>query len=204
MAQLAQHPNIQGIKDSTGDIAQLTEIIRMVPREFAVLVGSDTVFYPALCVGATGGVLATPNVIPDLLVELFNLFLEGKHLEALNLQRRINPLASLVLKDYGVGGIKLAMDMMGFQGGGVRSPPDHPPRGQGPLQRRAGQAEARSPSPARRNATFQGAQGRVGTSRCARPSTQQGPAVWLGPDFFRCQAVHGPGGLVPSLGRGLE
>lgn len=122
VAQLAQHPNIQGIKDSTGDIAQLTEIIRMVPREFAVLVGSDTVFYPALCVGATGGVLATPNVIPDLLVELFNLFLEGRHLEALNLQRRINPLASLVLKDYGVGGIKLAMDMMGFQGGGVRSP----------------------------------------------------------------------------------
>ncbi len=122
VAQLAQHPNIQGIKDSTGDIAQLTEIIRLVPREFAVLVGSDTVFYPALCVGATGGVLATPNVIPDLLVELFHLFQEGKHREALNLQRRINPLANLVIKEYGVGGLKLAMDLMGFKGGGVRSP----------------------------------------------------------------------------------
>ncbi|BEQ14099.1 dihydrodipicolinate synthase family protein [Desulfoferula mesophila] len=122
VAQLAQHPNIQGIKDSTGDIAQLTEIIRLVPRDFAVLVGSDTVFYPALCVGATGGVLATPNVIPDMLVELFRLFLEGDHRAALGLQRRINPLANLVIREYGIGGLKLAMDMTGFQGGGVRSP----------------------------------------------------------------------------------
>lgn len=122
VAQLAQHPNIQGIKDSTGDIAQLTEIIRLVPREFAVLVGSDTVFYPALCVGATGGVLATPNVIPDMVVRLFHLFQQGKHREALNLQRRINPLASLIITQYGVGGLKLAMDIIGFKGGGVRSP----------------------------------------------------------------------------------
>lgn len=122
VAQLAQHPNIQGIKDSTGDIAQLTEIIRLVPRDFAVLVGSDTVFYPALCVGATGGVLATPNVIPDMLVELFRLFLEGDHRAALGLQRRINPLANLVIREYGIGGLKLAMDMTGFQGGGCARP----------------------------------------------------------------------------------
>lgn len=122
VAELAQHPNIQGVKDSSGDIAQLMEIIHLCPQDFVVLVGYDPVFYPALCVGAHGGVLATPNVVPEIAVRIYNYFLQGNHEEALRLQRLLNPLAMMVTAVYGVGGLKLAMNAMGFHGGGVRAP----------------------------------------------------------------------------------
>ncbi|MHB8202294.1 MAG: dihydrodipicolinate synthase family protein [Desulfomonilaceae bacterium] len=122
VSRLAQHPNIQGIKDSSGDIAQLTEIIRLTPQDFTVLVGSNLVFYPALCVGAGGGVLATANVVPEIPIKIYDYFMQGNHREALKLQRIVNPLAVMVTAVYGVGGLKLAMNAMGFQGGEVRLP----------------------------------------------------------------------------------
>ncbi|MGC8658973.1 MAG: dihydrodipicolinate synthase family protein [Desulfomonilaceae bacterium] len=122
VARLSEHPNIYGIKDSSGDIAQLTEIIHLVSENFVVLVGLDPVFYPALCVGAHGGVLATPNVIPEIPVRIYDYFTKGDHKEALKLQRILNPLAVMLTSTYGVGGLKLAMNSRGFHGGGVRSP----------------------------------------------------------------------------------
>ncbi|MCL5123337.1 MAG: dihydrodipicolinate synthase family protein [Deltaproteobacteria bacterium] len=122
VSRLAQHPNIHGVKDSSGDIAQLTEIVRLTPQDFVVLVGSNLVFYPALCVGASGGILATANVVPEIPVRIFDCFIQGNHQEALKLQRVLNPLAVMVTAVYGVGGLKLAMNAMGFQGGEVRSP----------------------------------------------------------------------------------
>lgn len=122
VAGLSAHPNIAGIKDSSGNIGQLTEIIRLCPPDFAVFVGSAPVFYPALCVGAVGGILAVANVVPELCVEIQRLHQAGDGQAALDLQRAINPLAALVTTGLGVGGLKLAMDLRGFQGGQARSP----------------------------------------------------------------------------------
>ncbi|MBI5522968.1 MAG: dihydrodipicolinate synthase family protein [Desulfarculus sp.] len=122
VARLSAHDNIAGIKDSSGNIGQLTEIIRQSRPGFAVFVGSAPVFYPALCVGAVGGILAVANVVPELCVELQRLYQAGGHPGALAMQRAINPLAALVTTGLGVGGLKLAMDLRGFQGGQVRSP----------------------------------------------------------------------------------
>ena len=122
VARLASHGNIAGIKDSTGNIAQLTDIIRLTPDSFAVFVGSAPVLYPALCVGAVGGVLAVANVIPEACVEIYSRFGSGDHPGALDLQRRINHLAGLVTTVHGVGGLKLAMTIRGYQGGDVRAP----------------------------------------------------------------------------------
>ena len=122
VSELSHHPNIIGIKDSSGNIGQLAEIIRTVPEEFAVFVGSAPVFYPALCMGASGGILAVANVIPDDCVAVMNLFESGKHQEARSLQFKITPLSRWVTSEHGIGGLKMAMDEMGYEGGYPRAP----------------------------------------------------------------------------------
>ncbi len=122
IAALAVHPNIAGIKDSSGNIGQLAEIIRTTPDDFAVFVGSAPVFYPALCVGAVGGILAVANVIPDVCVNIKTLYERGNHEEARKLQFEIIPLARWVTAEHGIGGLKMAMDEMGYEGGPPRSP----------------------------------------------------------------------------------
>ncbi len=126
VAKLSRHPNIVGIKDSSGNIGQLAEIVRTTPDDFAVFVGSAPVFYPALCVGAVGGILAVANIIPDHCVDIMVLSKEGNPSEARALQFKITPLSRWVTTKHGIGGLKMAMDEMGFEGGLPR-PPLRPP-----------------------------------------------------------------------------
>jgi 4-hydroxy-2-oxoglutarate aldolase len=128
VAKLSQHPNIIGIKDSSGNIGQLSEIINLSQKRFAVFVGSAPVFYPALCVGAVGGILAVANVVPQECVQVQNLFRKRKFDEARALQNRLTPLAKAVTTKYGIGGLKLAMDLAGYFGGNPRSPLKRPDR----------------------------------------------------------------------------
>ena len=120
--RLAQHPNIVGIKESGGDIGQIAELVSRTPDGFAVLAGSATTFFPALCVGAAGGVLALAGLVPDLCFRLMTLVTEGRLAEARALQRRLNPLARSVGSTYGVPGIKAALDLVGLAGGAPREP----------------------------------------------------------------------------------
>lgn len=122
VAKLSYHPNIIGIKDSSGNIGQLSEIIHLSKKGFAVFVGSAPVFYPALCVGADGGILAVANVVPDLCVQIQTLFDKGKLEKARELQNRLTPLAKAVTVKYGIGGLKMAMDLNGYSGGNPRLP----------------------------------------------------------------------------------
>jgi 4-hydroxy-2-oxoglutarate aldolase len=122
VAKLSEHPNILGIKDSTGNIGQLSEIIHLSRKGFAVFVGSAPVFYPALCVGATGGILAVANAAPNECVEIYNLFHEKKFDQARELQYRLTPFAKGVTTQYGIGGLKLGMDLTGYFGGEPRPP----------------------------------------------------------------------------------
>src|SRR5262249_6020803 len=71
VARLATHPGIVGIKESSGDVAQVAAFVNQTPQDFHVIVGSAQTFYPALCIGATGGVLALACVVPDLCVRLY-------------------------------------------------------------------------------------------------------------------------------------
>lgn len=74
----------------TGEIAIMN---RLTPQDITVLVGSNLVCYPALCVGVGGGVLATANVVPEIPIRIYDCFMQGNHIEALELQRALNPLA---------------------------------------------------------------------------------------------------------------
>ena len=122
VAALSAHPNIVGLKDSNGDIGQVAGVVSRVPAGFTVLVGAAATLYPAILMGASGGVVAVANVVPDVCVELYDLATAGKHDEARQLQRRMTPLAHAVTGGYGIAGLKVAMDIAGYVGGQVRKP----------------------------------------------------------------------------------
>lgn len=119
---LADHPNIAGMKESGGDIAQIAECVSRTPDRFKVLVGSAVTLFPALCVGASGAVLALSAVLPDLCVELYGLVQQSRYDEARTLQQRLTPLARLLGSAHGIAGLKYALDQMGYRGGPPRAP----------------------------------------------------------------------------------
>ena len=79
VGRLASHPNIIGVKETGSDTAQLAAFVAAAPGTFAVIAGSAPTFYPSLCVGATGGILAVSCVLPALCVELHEHFRAGRH-----------------------------------------------------------------------------------------------------------------------------
>ena len=122
VARLSEHPNIAGIKDSSGNIGQLNEMIHLSRKDFRVLVGSAPVFFPALCVGASGGLLAVADAVPEECVRILKLFEAKKFDEASALQNRLTPVAKAVTVKHGIGGLKKAMDLAGYFGGDPRPP----------------------------------------------------------------------------------
>ncbi len=122
VAKLSTHPNIAGIKDSGTDTSQVAAFVAAAGPDFAVISGNAPTFYPSLCVGAVGGILAVAGVIPELCVRLHRLATSGHHAEARDLQRLITPMGALVTTIGGVPGLKAAMDLAGFTGGEPRMP----------------------------------------------------------------------------------
>ena len=121
-ATLATHPRIRGLKESSGDVGLLGRVVASVPPAFEVACGNAPVFYPALCVGASGGVLAVANCAPRATLQLFRAFAAGDHATARRVQQALAPLATAVTLTHGVAGLKLAMSLAGLRGGTVRAP----------------------------------------------------------------------------------
>src|SRR5215475_11341896 len=92
VACLAEVPNILAIKDSSGDLQNTTEMIRAVPERFSVMMGRDTLIFPALMFGARGAVPATGNIAPRLLVEIYERFRKGDIEGSKAAQLRLNPV----------------------------------------------------------------------------------------------------------------
>lgn len=154
VAEIAQHPNIVGIKDSSGDINQLAETVRLTRRledkksrseggvhpdrtradrvadvrsassanGFAVFSGNFGAMLPSLSFGVAGGILAVSNIAPNECVQIYELFKQGKVAEAGELHLRLLPVARAVTTQFGVPGLKAAMDMLSYRGGYPRLP----------------------------------------------------------------------------------
>jgi 4-hydroxy-2-oxoglutarate aldolase len=129
VARAVPHPNIVGIKDSSGNITKLADTVRLAQAAvaasegaFDVLAGSAGFLFAALAVGAVGGVVALANIAPQQCVDLYTLYHEGRWDEAADLQRRMVPVNTAITARYGVAGLKAALDMLGFYGGPVRAP----------------------------------------------------------------------------------
>ena len=122
VSRTAEHPNIIGIKDTSGNITQLAETVRMAGPGFQVLAGSANFLLAGLAVGAVGGILALANIAPEMGLELTRLFEAGAREKAAELQRRMIPVNNAVTGRFGIAGLKAALDMLGYYGGPVRSP----------------------------------------------------------------------------------
>src|SRR5216684_1471679 len=79
VAKLAEHPNIIGIKDSSGNVQGVAEIVAATPPKFQTLVGSAASVYPSMAIGARGAILALACALPEKCVALFELFRKGHH-----------------------------------------------------------------------------------------------------------------------------
>ncbi len=119
---LAQHPNIIGIKDSSGAIQRIVEVAAQAPKEFQILTGSAGVLYPALVSGAKGAILALASPLPEKCVELFELFQNGQHAAARALQQHLAIASKVIVSEGGIAGVKHAMDLRGYHGGMPRLP----------------------------------------------------------------------------------
>jgi 4-hydroxy-2-oxoglutarate aldolase len=130
IARLSRHPNIVGVKDSTGDLAALGELVRTSADGsddgsaggFAVLVGTAAVLHDALGAGAVGGILGAAVVAPAECAEIYDLWRRGERAEAERLQTVVAPLHRAVVAKFGVPGVKAALDFLGLAGGPPRPP----------------------------------------------------------------------------------
>jgi len=119
---VSAHPNVIGMKDSSGNVAKLSEVAAGAREGFIVLAGSAGFLLPALVVGARGAIAALANIAPRACLELVELFERGKLAEARMLQARLVPINTAVTSGYGVSGLKAALQFVAHYGGEPRRP----------------------------------------------------------------------------------
>lgn len=122
VARLSEHPNIIGIKESSGNVERVTRMVGESRAGFQVLVGSAPTLYPSLAIGAAGAVLAAACALPQLCVAIYEAFQRGNHESARRLQHELIGPALAVTAKHGIAGLKYAMDLIGYYGGPVRAP----------------------------------------------------------------------------------
>lgn len=122
VAELAQHPNVIGLKDSSGDLAMLRGFLAAQDDAFTVLTGSGSALHAGLEAGARGGILAVSLFAADLALEVYGAHGAGNQARAAAAQARLAPMAQVIVAKLGVPGVKAAMDRVGRVGGVPRLP----------------------------------------------------------------------------------
>ncbi len=119
--ELAEHPNIGGMKESSGDLSKVSTLISNRPSDFALFAGSPNLIFPALSMGAVGSITALGNVIPEIMVAIWNAVQTGDLAQAAALQMVVTQLYHDVAS-YGVPGYKAILTHRGFMPGDPRAP----------------------------------------------------------------------------------
>ena len=119
---LAEHPNIIGIKDSSGVIQRVVEVVAGAPSSFQMLTGGASVILPALASGAVGAILALASAFPEKCVALLQLVRQKMFDQARDLQGRLSVASKKVVSENGIAGVKFVMDLRGYRGGIPRPP----------------------------------------------------------------------------------
>ena len=122
VSRLSRHPNIVGIKDSSGNVNLLGQYLNNSEPNFKVLVGTAGVLFSGLSLGCVGGIVAMANVAPEACVKILESVNQGDFEKAKRLQLRMLPVNNAVTLDYGICGLKAAMDMLDYFGGDPRLP----------------------------------------------------------------------------------
>jgi 4-hydroxy-tetrahydrodipicolinate synthase len=112
VARLAEVPNIVGVKEASGNLAQVCDIIRMTPRKFCVLSGDDALFFPMMALGAKGVISVTSNVAPRLMAELYDTYIIGEISRARDIHYQLWPLFHALFLETNPIPAKTALAMM--------------------------------------------------------------------------------------------
>ena len=122
VACLSEHPNIIALKESSGSMEKIIQVIETVKPGFQVLTGSAPTLAPSLAVGCVGGLLAFSNAAPYAAISIWEAHRSREFAAAMDWQHRILRAAQLVTTIYGIPGLKHAMDLNGYYGGPPRLP----------------------------------------------------------------------------------
>jgi 4-hydroxy-2-oxoglutarate aldolase len=122
VAELSEHENVVGIKDSRGDLEVLGGLVTSVRKGFQVLVGSGANFYASLEVGAVGGILGVANLLPAEAAQVQAAFAQGRGAEAGRAQEVVGPVHNRVVARLGVPGVKAGLELLGLPAGPPRPP----------------------------------------------------------------------------------
>ncbi len=122
IAELSHHPNIIGMKDSSGNLEKLKEVVPLVKPGFQILSGAGSNFWEALKIGASGAILAIANPLPYACVTIWEAFRTREEDAARDWQCRIAPASDVIGTKHGIPGLKYAMDLNGYYGGPPRLP----------------------------------------------------------------------------------
>ena len=122
VARLAAIDNIVGMKDSSGDLTLAQEYLSATPAEFSLVMGRDTLIFSGLLHGARGAIAATANVVPALVVKIYECFKQGDIAGSLKAQEALAPLRLAFTWGTFHVVIKEALDLLGMEGGPSRAP----------------------------------------------------------------------------------
>jgi 4-hydroxy-2-oxoglutarate aldolase len=122
VAEMAQHPNVIGMKDSAGNLPVLAQYLEAQSDSFRVITGSGATVAPALKAGAAGAILAIALYAGPAVRLMFDAARAGRLDDAAAMQVKLAPIATDIGGALGPAGIKAAMDLVGLQGGPPRSP----------------------------------------------------------------------------------
>ena len=114
MLELAKHKNIIGVKEASGNIPQVMELIHKAPADFIVLSGDDNLTLPLMALGAKGVISVASNLIPQKMSQLVKFMLEGKFEEARKLHYQLLPLFKAIFIETNPIPIKAALAMQGM------------------------------------------------------------------------------------------
>lgn len=122
VARLAEHDNVIGMKDSSGDLAYLPQYLAAQSDAFTVITGHGGSFHQALQLGVGGGILAVALFAPALSLEVFDAFQGGNVAASKAAQDRMTPMALEIVGRMGIPAVKAALGRVGYRGGPVRLP----------------------------------------------------------------------------------
>ncbi|MDX1814415.1 MAG: 4-hydroxy-tetrahydrodipicolinate synthase [Thermodesulfobacteriota bacterium] len=112
VARLAEIPNIVGVKEASGNLTQVCDIVRMTPKKFCVLSGDDALFFPMMALGAKGVISVTSNVAPSLMAELYDTYVIGEISRARDIHYHLWPLFHALFLETNPIPTKTALAMM--------------------------------------------------------------------------------------------
>ena len=121
-AELSRLPNIVGVKEASGDLSQVMEILRLAEPGFAVLSGDGNLTFSICCLGGAGGILADAHVLPGEWLRMVDLIRSGEVEQAREIHFRLLPITRALFLETNPVPVKAAMELLGVASAEVRLP----------------------------------------------------------------------------------